>query len=201
MLLVDHNVKGVAALVDRVLAMYLGEWIAEGAAAEVMRDETVRRVYLGGASTSAARPRGQLRRQGAGAAGRRTSASSTARPLAPAGRLAARARRRIRLAGRTERRRQDDALQRHLRARAVLGHDPLVRAVLRRDCSAAAIARGGVVQCPETRELFGDMTRAREPRPRRQRARRSPSVAERLAVAVRAVPDPARAARRRWPAR
>ena len=30
-LLVDHNVKGVAALVDRVLAMYLGERIAEGA--------------------------------------------------------------------------------------------------------------------------------------------------------------------------
>ena len=28
-LLVDHNVKSVAALVDRVLAMYLGEWIAE----------------------------------------------------------------------------------------------------------------------------------------------------------------------------
>ena len=36
-LLVDHNVKGVAALVDRVLAMYLGEWIAEGAAADVMQ--------------------------------------------------------------------------------------------------------------------------------------------------------------------
>ena len=31
-LLVDHNVKSVAALVDRVLAMYLGERIAEGTA-------------------------------------------------------------------------------------------------------------------------------------------------------------------------
>ena len=29
-LLIDHNVKGVAALVDRVLAMYLGEAVAEG---------------------------------------------------------------------------------------------------------------------------------------------------------------------------
>ena len=29
-LLVDHNVKSVAALVDRVFAMYLGERIAEG---------------------------------------------------------------------------------------------------------------------------------------------------------------------------
>jgi ABC-type branched-subunit amino acid transport system ATPase component len=47
-LLVDHNVKSVAALVDRVLAMYLGEYVAEGTAEEVMRDETVRRVYLGG---------------------------------------------------------------------------------------------------------------------------------------------------------
>src|SRR6201984_1497540 len=47
-LLVDHNVKSVAALVDRVLAMYLGEHVAEGSADEVMRNETVRRVYLGG---------------------------------------------------------------------------------------------------------------------------------------------------------
>jgi branched-chain amino acid transport system ATP-binding protein len=47
-LLVDHNVKGVAALADRVLAMYLGEKVAEGTAEEVMRDETVRRVYIGG---------------------------------------------------------------------------------------------------------------------------------------------------------
>ena len=58
-LLVDHNVKGVAALVDRVLAMYLGEHIAEGTAEQVMRDETVRRVYLGGASDRGARRRAQ----------------------------------------------------------------------------------------------------------------------------------------------
>ena len=56
MLLVDHNVKGVAALVDRVLAMYLGERIAEGTAEEVMRNETVRRVYLGGEIEIADRP-------------------------------------------------------------------------------------------------------------------------------------------------
>ncbi len=37
-LLVDHNVKSVAALVDRVLAMYLGERIAEGTAEEVMAE-------------------------------------------------------------------------------------------------------------------------------------------------------------------
>ncbi len=57
-LLVDHNVKGVAALVDRVLAMYLGERIAEGSADEVMRNETVRRVYLGGAIETHARAGG-----------------------------------------------------------------------------------------------------------------------------------------------
>src|ERR1700710_209145 len=55
-LLVDHNVKSVAALVDRVLAMYLGEKVAEGTADEVMRNETVRRVYLGGKIETAARP-------------------------------------------------------------------------------------------------------------------------------------------------
>ena len=47
-LLVDHNVKSVSRLVDRVIAMYVGERIAEGSADEVMRNETVRRVYLGG---------------------------------------------------------------------------------------------------------------------------------------------------------
>ena len=56
MLLVDHNVKSVAALVDRVLAMYLGEEIVTGRADEVMRNETVRRVYLGGAIETSARP-------------------------------------------------------------------------------------------------------------------------------------------------
>jgi branched-chain amino acid transport system ATP-binding protein len=62
-LLVDHNVKGVAALVDRVLAMYLGERVAEGSAEEVMRDETVRRVYLGGQiGTSARNARAQAGR-------------------------------------------------------------------------------------------------------------------------------------------
>ena len=60
-LLVDHNVKSVAALVDRVFAMYVGERIAEGTADEVMRDETVRRVYLGGKIETAARPESSFR--------------------------------------------------------------------------------------------------------------------------------------------
>jgi branched-chain amino acid transport system ATP-binding protein len=55
-LIVDHNVGGIASLADRVFAMYVGERIAEGSPQEVMNDETVRRVYLGGALTTAARP-------------------------------------------------------------------------------------------------------------------------------------------------
>jgi branched-chain amino acid transport system ATP-binding protein len=60
-LLVDHNVKSVSRLVDRVLAMYVGERIAEGSADEVMRNETVRRVYLGGSLETAARPESSFR--------------------------------------------------------------------------------------------------------------------------------------------
>src|ERR1700742_3181832 len=55
-LLVDHSVKSVAALADRVIAMYLGEEIVTGRADEVMKNETVRRVYLGGAIETSARP-------------------------------------------------------------------------------------------------------------------------------------------------
>jgi branched-chain amino acid transport system ATP-binding protein len=60
-LLVDHNVKSVSRLVDRVIAMYVGEHIAEGTADEVMRNETVRRVYLGGSIEAAARPESLFR--------------------------------------------------------------------------------------------------------------------------------------------
>ena len=66
-LLVDHNVKSVAALVDRVLAMYLGERIAEGTADEVMHDQTVRRVYLGGEIETHPRPELDARRRRAAA--------------------------------------------------------------------------------------------------------------------------------------
>ncbi len=55
-LIVDHNVKSMAALVDRVYAMHVGEKIAEGSVEQVMANETVRRVYLGGALETAARP-------------------------------------------------------------------------------------------------------------------------------------------------
>ena len=55
-LIVDHNVKSIAALVDRIYAMHVGERIAEGTVEEVMANPTVRKVYLGGALETAARP-------------------------------------------------------------------------------------------------------------------------------------------------
>ncbi len=62
-LLVDHSVKSVAALADRVIAMYLGERIAEGSADEVMQNETVRRVYVGGKIEAAERRQGPATKQ------------------------------------------------------------------------------------------------------------------------------------------
>ena len=41
--------------------MHVGERIAEGAVKEVMENETVRRVYLGGALETAARPEAAFR--------------------------------------------------------------------------------------------------------------------------------------------
>src|SRR5260370_37928198 len=64
-LLVDHNVKSVAALVDRVLAMYLGEEIVTGRADEVMRNETVRRGPLRGGPRDPAPPAARLQGNGA----------------------------------------------------------------------------------------------------------------------------------------
>ncbi len=45
--LVDHNVKEVAGLVDRIVAMHAGRQIAEGTPDEVTRDPQVLEVYFG----------------------------------------------------------------------------------------------------------------------------------------------------------
>ena len=62
-LIVDHNVKSMSALVDRVYAMHVGEKIAEGTVAEVMANETVRKVYLGGALDDSGAPGIRFRRR------------------------------------------------------------------------------------------------------------------------------------------
>jgi branched-chain amino acid transport system ATP-binding protein len=156
-LLVDHNVKSVSRLVDRVLAMYVGERIAEGTADEVMRNETVRRVYLGGSIETAARPESSFR-------------DSTV-PFLEVENLNVQY-------GKAQ------ALQSvsiHIHAGEFVsvvglngaGKTTLFNAIsgflrysgdIRREGSslrgqtAAKIARDGIVQCPESRELFTDMT-------------------------------------------
>lgn len=156
-LLVDHNVKSLARLVDRVIAMYVGEPIAEGTAEQVMADETVRRVYLGGAIESPARPQTGF---GAGA----TPALEVDSLSVHYGKAQAL-----------------EAVSLHVHARefvAVVGLNGAGKTTLfnaisgllpysgdirsegasLRGRSAAAIARGGIVQCPEGRELFTDMS-------------------------------------------
>src|SRR3954451_1407280 len=155
-LLVDHNVKSVSALADRVVAMYLGERIAVGTVDEVMRNETVRRVYLGGSMVTAARPE---------------SAFADAEiPLLKVENLSVHY-------GKAQ------ALERvsiHVHERefvSVVGLNGAGKTTLFNAISglvpyggriswagqalagrtAASIARSGIVHCPETRELFGDM--------------------------------------------
>ena len=156
-LLVDHNVKSVSRLVDRVLAMYVGERIAEGSAEEVMRNETVRRVYLGGNIETAARPESSFR--------------DSAVPFLEVENLSVQY-------GKAQ------ALQNvsiHVHAgefvsvvglngagkttlfNAISGMLPYTGEIRRegaplRGLTAATIARRGIVQSPEGRELFNDMT-------------------------------------------
>jgi ABC-type branched-subunit amino acid transport system ATPase component len=154
-LLVDHNVKSVAALVDRVFAMYLGERIAEGSAEEVMRNETVRRVYLGGSLEVAARPK----------------FDTSGAPLLEVDQIGV-------LYGKAQAL-QGVSLKIHEREfvsvvglngagkttlfNAISGMVPYAGAiryngVALAGSSAAKIARAGIIQCPETRELFGDLS-------------------------------------------
>jgi branched-chain amino acid transport system ATP-binding protein len=155
-LLVDHNVKSVAALVDRTVAMCLGEKIAEGTAAEVMRDETVRRVYLGGALVRAARDAAPPA-QGAPLLEVRDVEVRYGKALAVQGvSLHVREGEFVALvglngAGKTTLFNAISGLVRHS------GEVRWAGASLA-GLTPAAIARGGIVQCPETRELFGDMT-------------------------------------------
>ncbi|MFZ2069349.1 MAG: ATP-binding cassette domain-containing protein [Xanthobacteraceae bacterium] len=156
-LLVDHNVKSVSRLVDRVIAMYVGERIAEGSADEVMRNETVRRVYLGGAIEIAARSESSFRdattpflevdkvsvHYGKAQALEEVSIHVHEREFVAVVGLNG--------AGKT-------TLFNTISGLLPYAGDVRRQGATLRNSSAAAIARGGIVQCPEGRELFVDMT-------------------------------------------
>ena len=156
-LLVDHNVKSVAALVDRALAMYLGERVTEGTAAEVMAHPRVREVYLGS---------GPMVRHG-----RPPSPVGNGPPLLAVENVSVQYGKAQAL----------DGVSLHVTAgecvsvvglngagkttlfNAICGLVPHTGAVRwngepLQGRTAAAIARDGIAQCPETRELFGDLT-------------------------------------------
>jgi branched-chain amino acid transport system ATP-binding protein len=156
-LLVDHNVKSVSALVDRVFAMYVGERIAEGSAEEVMRDETVRRVYLGGSLETAARPEASFRDaqtpflqvENLNVFYAKAQALENVSIHAHQGEFVSIVG--LNGAGKTT------------LFNAISGLLPYTGDIRRegqtlRRQTAAMIARGGIVQSPEGRELFVDMT-------------------------------------------
>jgi ABC-type branched-subunit amino acid transport system ATPase component len=155
-LLVDHNVKSLAALADRVFAMYLGEYVADGTADEVMRNETVRRVYLGGKIEARER------------SPQETTGKPTLLEVDNVGVLYGKA---TALDGVSLKVHEGEFVSvvglngagKTTLFNAISGLVPYSGDIRfangsLKGKSGAAIARGGVVQCPETRELFGDMT-------------------------------------------
>ena len=185
-LLVDHNVKSVSAMADRVLAMYLGEYVAEGTAEEVMRNETVRRVYLGGAIEIAARP---------------ALSQKSGPPLLEVADVSV-------LYGKAQ---ALDKVSLHVKEgefvsvvglngagkttffNAISGLVPYSGTIKwagdsLAGRSAGSVARGGIVQCAETRRIVRRHERARESRSRRlaSAARGERGTAR---MAVRPVPD------------
>ena len=155
-LLVDHNVKGVAALVDRALAMYLGEHVAEGTADEVMRNETVRAVYLGGKIETAARPPRDdtarpplLRVDDVSVFYGKAQALEGVSLHVGAGEFVSVVG--LNGAGKTT---LFNATSGLVPAQGSIQFDS--HALAQR--TPAQIARSGIVQCPESRELFGEMS-------------------------------------------
>jgi len=178
-LLVDHNVKSVAAMVDRVLALYLGETIAEGSAAEVMCNETVRRVYLGGGISTHERPEAVfahtepvLQVENLSVFYGKAQALDSVNLFLHPGEFVSVVG--LNGAGKTT------------LFNAISGLVPFAgkinwQGVPLAGKSAARIARDGLVQCPETRELFGEMT-----------------VAENIALGGQHLPKAERTTRRDW---
>ncbi len=154
-ILVDHNVKGVRALVDRVIAMSAGSKIADDLPDHVLADETVRAVYLGGGGEVVPRPAPARREEAILRADRVSVSYGKATALrevslaVPRGGVAAVVG--LNGAGKTS------------LFNAICGLVPAKGGISYRGASlagreASRIARDGVVLCPEKRELFGDMS-------------------------------------------
>ena len=156
-LIVDHNVKSISALVDRIYAMHVGERIAEGTVQEVMENATVRKVYLGGALKTAARSEAAFRDQDTPFLDIKDLSVHYDKALAlenvslhvHRGEFVAIVG--LNGAGKTT------------LFNAISGLVPYAGEIRRqgqslRGQTAAAIARKGIVQSPEGRDLFGAMT-------------------------------------------
>src|SRR5260370_3095904 len=155
-MVVDNNGKRVGALVDRVLAMYLGEEIGSGKADEVMRNEAVRRVYLGGGLEIHARPGTSfkdkvplLQVENVSVLYGKAQALENVTIHVHEGEFVSIVG--LNGAGKTT------------LFNTISGFLPYSGEILRggeklRGIGPARIARSGLVQCPESRELFGEMS-------------------------------------------
>jgi branched-chain amino acid transport system ATP-binding protein len=139
-----------------VLAMYLGEEIITGRADEVMRNETVRRVYLGGAIETSGRPE--------------TSFKDKV-PLLQVENVSVHYGKAQALDGVSIHVHQGEFVSvvglngagKTTLFNTISGFLPYTGEIVRdgeklRGISPARIARTGIVQCPESRELFGEMS-------------------------------------------
>jgi branched-chain amino acid transport system ATP-binding protein len=155
-LLVDHNVKSLAALADRVFAMYLGERVAEGTAEEVMANEMVRRVYLGGNIETRHRARSEvngkpeiLQVDGVRVRYGKALALDDVNLHVREGEFISVVG--LNGAGKTTLFNAISGLVPYEGTIRFAGEDL-------KGMHGATIARAGLVQCPETRELFSDMS-------------------------------------------
>lgn len=155
LILVDHNVRSVRALVDRAVAMSSGQKIAEGHPDAVLADENVRRVYLGGEGSQA--DAGRVEAAGAPILsvshlnvryGKAQALSDVSIDVVNKGVTAVVG---LNGAGKTS---LFNAITGFVGAEGEISFDGKAL----KGTPAHEIARAGIVLCPETRELFGDMS-------------------------------------------
>ena len=156
--LVDHNVKGVRALVDRMLVMHAGRKIAEGAPDAVIADPQVRAVYLGGALDVHHVPTARPAQHEAEALlevrgmtvhyGKARALHEVSLKVQPGEFVAV-----VGLNGAGK-----STLFNALSGFVPYAGEVRWRGGLQRPGGEGAPARDGLVHCPESRELFGDMT-------------------------------------------